>query len=48
MSKVAKYSGNFQQDAELDKSYRLYADHIRAITVALSDGILPQTKYRIN
>lgn len=44
LSKVPKYSGQFGKGAELDNSYRMFADHMRAVTIALSDGILPQTK----
>lgn len=44
LSKIAKYTGDFAPEAERDRSYRIFADHMRAVTVALSDGILPQTK----
>ncbi|CAL8134224.1 unnamed protein product [Orchesella dallaii] len=47
LSKVAAYGGDFSAAAERDRCYRIFADHIRAITVALGDGILPQTNQKI-
>lgn len=42
------YGGNFggmeEQAIRRDTCYRIFADHMRAVTVTLADGILPQTK----
>lgn len=39
------YRGVFSAaGGERDTCYRVFADHMRAVTVALADGVLPQTK----
>ncbi|CAG7721799.1 unnamed protein product [Allacma fusca] len=45
MTGIEKYSSSFESD--LDMCYRIFADHMRATTVALSDGVLPQTNQKI-
>lgn len=37
------YGGRFNE-CQIDTGYRVFADHMRAVTVALADGVLPQTK----
>lgn len=40
------YGGVFSGggEGERDRCFRVFADHMRAVTVALADGVLPQTK----
>lgn len=47
MSKKRPYSDNFSKDSakiNLDMQYRILADHIRMITISLSDGVLPHDR----
>lgn len=45
-AKVPKYEGRFGSADKngMDTGYRLLADHARMVTVALSDGIIPDQK----
>nr|XP_027202816.1 alanine--tRNA ligase, cytoplasmic-like [Dermatophagoides pteronyssinus] len=43
-----KYSGAIgdEKNAEIDIAYRIVADHMRAVVVAISDGVLPSNEGR--
>jgi alanyl-tRNA synthetase len=43
-SSKSAYTGTFDVDADADTAYRILADHSRAISVSLSDGIFPDQK----
>lgn len=44
-TKAPKYEGKFSNDRDgLDNGYRILADHSRMITVALTDGIVPEQR----
>jgi alanyl-tRNA synthetase len=43
-SSKSAYTGNFDAGADADTAYRILADHSRAISVSLADGIFPDQK----
>ena len=48
LSKVRPYGGKFGADdpERIDVAYRIVADHIRTLVIAISDGILPNNTGR--
>ncbi|XP_065347331.1 alanine--tRNA ligase, mitochondrial isoform X1 [Cloeon dipterum] len=42
-----KYSSSFGEEAILDTAYRILADHSRAISIAMADGIFPDQNYKL-
>ncbi|MFW5998184.1 MAG: alanine--tRNA ligase [Halanaerobiaceae bacterium] len=42
----SKSSYEYKHDEEITMAYRLIADHIRGITMAISDGVLPENEGR--
>lgn len=49
-SNAPKYKGTFGNDdtGQIDYGYRILADHVRMITVALADSMLPEQQYVFN
>ncbi|OAD57518.1 Alanine--tRNA ligase, mitochondrial [Eufriesea mexicana] len=47
-TKVPKYEGKFCDDKDgLDNGYRILADHSRMITIALTDGMVPEQSNKL-
>lgn len=49
-SNAPEYKGKFGNDdiGQIDYGYRILADHVRMVTVALSDNMLPEQQYVFN
>jgi len=49
-SSAPEYKGTFGSDdvGQIDYGYRILADHVRMITVALADNMLPEQQYVFN
>ncbi|XP_059479816.1 alanine--tRNA ligase, cytoplasmic-like [Neocloeon triangulifer] len=47
VSNKEKYSGVYNDEAILDTAYRILADHSRAISIALADGMYPNKNHRL-
>ncbi|XP_071532512.1 alanine--tRNA ligase, mitochondrial [Panulirus ornatus] len=48
MSGKSAYEGRFSEDSKcLDTAYRILADHMRMLTVALADGMFPEDNHKL-
>lgn len=49
-SNAPEYKGTFDNDdtGQIDYGYRILADHVRMITIALADNMLPEQQYVFN
>ncbi|KAF4522661.1 hypothetical protein B566_EDAN012103 [Ephemera danica] len=47
VSNVGAYGGSFDCGSEMDRGFRILADHSRAVSVALADGMFPDQNHKL-